>query len=93
MVGTVEYARTATVPTDLAPGRYDVVVGLWDLAPRPRGRTQAVPGRSAVSSARATMLAGSARWKSRPTLPYRRSPAQPEPGRYTLTFDEDFTAL
>ncbi len=35
--GAVEYGRTAVVPTDLAPGRYDVVVGFWNPKPAERG--------------------------------------------------------
>ena len=43
--GRVEYSRAAVAPTDLKPGRYDVVVGLWD--PRPSQFGGAATGPSA----------------------------------------------
>ncbi len=64
------------------------------LAPRTRGevanRSGWVPGSRSLCP---TMLAGSARWKLRRTLLYRRSRARSlEPGAsISLTFDEDFT--
>src|SRR5262249_28042585 len=34
---TVAYGRTVPVPTDTAPGKYDVVIGFWNPKPAEKG--------------------------------------------------------
>ena len=41
--GRIEYGKTVAAPTDVAPGRYDVVVGLWDPAPASKGGARRLP--------------------------------------------------
>lgn len=89
--GRVEYARTAAVPTNLPPGRYGVVVGLWDPRPsergggrrafRPGAGIEALPGDACrVGSLEVSLDAPP------PVLP----PPSLDLSGYRLTFDEDF---
>jgi hypothetical protein len=85
--GRVEYARTAAAPTDLAPGRYDVVVGLWDgkvgvNRPFRVGEgLKALPGNAC--------RVGTLEVSSDAPLPKLPPPSLNLDG-YRLTFDEDF---
>ena len=89
--GRVEYARTAVVPTDLPPGRYDIVLGLWDsrTAGQGGGRRpfRVGPGLQALpeDACRVGTLEVAAD-APLPTLP----PVTLDLARYRLTFDEDF---
>lgn len=89
--GRVEYGRTVVVPTDLAPGRYDVVVGLWDGRPSDRGGGRR-PFR--VGPSLAALPGDACRVGSLEVSPDAPLPKLPPPSldlsKYRLTFDEDF---
>jgi hypothetical protein len=89
--GRVEYARSAVVPIDAPPGRYDVVVGLWDPRPAARGGGrkpfQAGPGLQALPDDACRV--GSLVVAADAPLPSLPKPSLDLAG-YRLTFDEDF---
>ncbi len=89
--GRVEYARTAIVPTDIPPGRYDVVVGLWDGRPAERGggRRPFRVGAGLVALADHACRIGTLEIATDAPLPKLPSPTLDLSG-YRLTFDEDF---
>lgn len=89
--GRVEYGRTIVVPTDARPGRYDVVVGLWDGRPAERGggRKPFRVGEGLVSLPHDACRVGTLEVSADaplPTLP----PSTLDLAAYRITFDEDF---
>ncbi|MDR3618595.1 MAG: glycoside hydrolase family 16 protein [Paludisphaera borealis] len=89
--GRVEYARTAVVPTDVAPGRYDVVVGLWNPKPSERGggRRPFLIGTGLVALAGDACRVGSLEIAANAPLP-KLPPSSLKLNDFRLTFDEDF---
>ena len=91
--GRVEYGRTTIVPDNMAPGRYDVVIGLWDPRPANRGGgrkpLKAGPGLTALGAD--SVRVGSLNVASDAPLPVLPPPTL-NLADYTLTFDEDFKA-
>jgi hypothetical protein len=89
--GRVEYARTAIVPTDIPPGRYDVVVGLWNPKPADQGggRRPFRAGAGLVALPDDACRVGSLEIKADAGLPKLPPPSLNLAG-YRLTFDEDF---
>jgi hypothetical protein len=89
--GRVEYARTAIVPTDIPPGRYDVVVGLW--SPKPAalggGRRPFRVGAGLVALPGDACRVGSLVVAADAALP-KLPPSTLNLAGYRLTFDEDF---
>jgi hypothetical protein len=90
--GRVEYARTAVVPTDAPPGRYDVVIGLWDPRPAGRGGARRLPFR--VGPGLAALPGDACRVGTLEVAADAPPPKLPPPTLdlrgYRLTFDEDF---
>lgn len=89
--GRVEYARTVAVPTDAPPGRYDVVVGLWDPRPAARGggRRPFRVGPGLAASPGDACRVGTLHVAADAPLPKLPPPTLDLAG-YRLTFDEDF---
>jgi hypothetical protein len=89
--GRVEYGRTLAVPTDAAPGRYDIVIGFWDGKATPQGGLRK-PFRCASGL---TMLSGDAckigtlTIASDAPLPVLSGPKL-DLTDYRMTFDESF---
>ncbi len=90
--GRVEYARTAVVPTDIAPGRYDVVVGFWDGRPASVGGGRRLPFR--VGAGLKALPGDACRVGTLEIAADAPLPKLPPPSLkldgYRLTFDEDF---
>jgi len=89
--GTIEYGRTAIVPTDIAPGRYDVVVGFWNSSPADRGggRRPFLAGGGLLPLPGDACRVGSLEVAADAPLPELPAPSLNLDG-YRLTFDEDF---
>ena len=91
--GRVEYQRTIVVPTGTKPGRYDVVVGLWDGRPADQGGGRKAfrigPGLASVPGDACRV--GSLEVATDAPLP-RLPAATLNLADYRLTFDEDFSA-
>ena len=89
--GPVEYARTIVVPTDAKPGRYDVVVGLWDRRPAAEGggRRPFRVGPGLEARPGDACRVGSVEVAEDAPLPTLPAPTL-DLSRYRLTFDEDF---
>ncbi len=85
--GRVDYARTAAVPTDLPPGRYDVVVGLWDGKAGVRRPLRVGVGLKALPGEACRV--GTLEVSPGAPLPKLPPPSLNLDG-YRLTFDEDF---
>ena len=89
--GRVEYARTVVVPTDIPPGRYDVVVGFWNPRPADRGggRRPFRVGAGLAALPDDACRVGSLNVATDAPLPKLPPPSLNLDG-YRLTFDEDF---
>ncbi len=89
--GRVEYGRTATVPTDIAPGRYDVVVGFWNSKPASLGggRRPFKVGEGLTPLPGDACRVGTLEIAADAPLPTLPPPSLDLAG-YRLTFDEDF---
>jgi hypothetical protein len=85
--GRVEYARTTVVPTDIAPGRYDVVVGFWDGRAGIRRPFRVGAGLKALPGDACRV--GTLEIADDAPLPKLPPPSLKLDG-YRLTFDEDF---
>jgi Glycosyl hydrolases family 16 len=89
--GRVEYGRTVVVPTEVAPGRYDVVIGFWNPKPSDRGGGRRPfkvgPGLSALSDDACRV--GTLEVATDAPLP-KLPAATLNLEHYRLTFDEDF---
>ena len=90
--GRVEYARTAIVPTDIKPGRYDVVIGFWDPRPSDRGggRKPFRVGSGLQALPNNACRVGSLEISNEAQLPVLAQPTL-DLDPYRLTFDEDFS--
>ncbi len=89
--GRVEYGRTVTVPSDAAPGRYDVVVGFWKSGPASSGggRRPFKVGEGLVALPGDACKVGTLEVSADAPLPTLPPPSLDLAG-YKLTFDEDF---
>jgi hypothetical protein len=89
--GRVEYTRTAVVPTDIAPGRYDIVVGFWNGNPPERGggRRAFRAGEGLTALDGDACRVGTLEVSLNAPLP-KLPPATLDLDGYRLTFDEDF---
>jgi hypothetical protein len=89
--GRVGYGRTVVVPTDVPPGRYNVVVGFWNPGPANRGggRRPFRVGAGLVALPGDACRVGSLEVANDAPLPVLAPPTLNLDG-YRLTFDEDF---
>jgi hypothetical protein len=89
--GRVEYGRTVVAPTDVAPGRYDVVVGFWNPKPADHGggRRPFHVGSSLTALPGDACRVGSVEISADAPLPVLPRPSLNLDG-YEITFDEDF---
>ena len=89
--GRVDYARSTVVPVDVPPGRYDVVVGLWDGRPSDKGggRRPFLVGEGIVPLPDDAARVGTLEISADAPLPVLPPPSL-NLGGYKLTFDEGF---
>ena len=89
--GPVKYSRSTVVPTDVKPGRYDVVIGLWDGRPASLGGGRKPfkvgPGLAALPDDACRI--GTLEIAEDAPPPKLPAPSLNLDG-YRLTFDEDF---
>ena len=90
--GRVEYGRTANVPTDAKPGKYDVVIGFWNPRPAERGggrKPFLVTGDGLTALPDDACKIGSLEVSADAPLPSLPKPTL-NLDDFKLTFDEDF---
>ena len=91
--GRIEYSRTANVPTDVPPGRYDVVIGFWNPKPSDRGggRRPFRSGEGLTAIGSDACRVGTLEVSADAPLPKLPAPTL-NLDAYRMTFDEDFRA-